>query len=84
MNLNTMNPLQRAIGMVMFVVGFVWMLLGLGFVSGSVMSGQTWAAILGFAVLAGGLFVLTRKPKAAEPPSDGAAPPQASDDADPS
>ena len=71
MNLNTMNPLQRAIGVVMFVVGFVWMMLGLGFVGGSVMSGKTWAAILGFVVLAGGLFVLTRKPKPAEPPSEG-------------
>lgn len=64
-----MNPLQRAIGVVMFVVGFVWMLLGLGFVSGSVMSGKTWAAILGFVVMAGGLFVLTRKPKPTEPES---------------
>ena len=62
-----MNPLQRAIGVVMFMVGFVWLVLGLGFVGGSVMSGQTWAAVLGFVVLAGGLFVLTRKPKAAEP-----------------
>jgi hypothetical protein len=64
-----MNPLQRAIGVVMFVVGFVWMLLGLGFVGGSVMSGKTWAAILGFVVMAGGLFVLTRKPKPNEPES---------------
>jgi LPXTG-motif cell wall-anchored protein len=62
-NLNAMNPLRRAIGVVMFVVGFVWMLLGLGFVAGSVMSNQTWAAILGFVVMAGGLYVLTRKPK---------------------
>jgi LPXTG-motif cell wall-anchored protein len=62
-NLNEMNPLRRAIGVVMFVVGFVWMLLGLGFVGGSVMSNQTWAAILGFVVMAGGLYVLTRKPK---------------------
>jgi LPXTG-motif cell wall-anchored protein len=62
-NLNGMNPLRRAIGVVMFVVGFVWMLLGLGFVSGSVMSNQTWAGILGFVVMAGGLYVLTRKPK---------------------
>jgi LPXTG-motif cell wall-anchored protein len=27
------------------------------------MSNQTWAAILGFVVMAGGLYVLTRKPK---------------------
>jgi len=71
MNLNTMNPLRRAIGVVMFVVGFVWMLLGLGFVSGSVMSGKTWAAVLGFVVLAIGLFILTRKPKDVEPPAEG-------------
>jgi LPXTG-motif cell wall-anchored protein len=42
------------------------MLLGLGFVAGSVMSNQTWAAILGFVVMAGGLYVLTRKPNPTE------------------
>jgi LPXTG-motif cell wall-anchored protein len=66
-NLGTMNPLRRAIGVVMFAVGFVWMLLGLGLVEGSVITGQTWAAILGFTVMAGGLFILTRKPKPTEP-----------------
>jgi hypothetical protein len=69
-NLTKMNPLQRAIGVVLFAVGFVWLSLGLGFVSGSVMSGKTWAAILGFVVMASGLFVLTRKPKAAEATPD--------------
>jgi LPXTG-motif cell wall-anchored protein len=75
-----MNPLRRAIGVVMFAVGFVWMLLGLGLVEGSVITGQTWAAILGFAVMAGGLFILTRKPKPteadppAEPARDGQSP----------
>jgi hypothetical protein len=82
-----MNPLQRAVGLVMFMVGFVWMLLGLGLFGGSVISGKTWAAILGFVVLAIGLFVLTRKPKAAgaqptaAPASpDAAAPHSTSDD----
>jgi len=79
-NLSDMNPLQRAIGVVLFVVGFVWMVLGLGFVGGSVISGKTWAAMLGFAVLAGGLFILTRKPKATG--SVPAAVPPGSDDAD--
>jgi LPXTG-motif cell wall-anchored protein len=67
-----MNPLRRAIGVVMFAVGFVWMLLGLGLVEGSVITGQTWAAILGFTVMAGGLFILTRKPKPTEPDSPAA------------
>lgn len=66
MNLNALSPLQRAIGLVLFMVGFVWLMLGLGFFGGSVISGQTWAAVLGFLVLATGLYILTRRPKAVE------------------
>lgn len=81
MNLNEMNPLRRAVGVVMFVVGFVWMVIGLGLVSGSVVSNQTWAAILGFVVMAGGLFILTRKPKPGDPDPPATAP--VDEDSDP-
>jgi hypothetical protein len=65
-NLNTMNPLRRAIGVVLFAVGFVWFLLGVGLVGGSVMSNQPWAAVLGGAAAVIGLWMLTRKPKDAD------------------
>jgi hypothetical protein len=57
------------IGALLFVAGVIWMLQGLGYVGGSVMSGVTlWAvigpvvAIAGLALAGAGLRVRSRRP----------------------
>jgi membrane associated rhomboid family serine protease len=52
------GPLRRTIGVVLFVVGFVWLLLGMGFVQGSVMSNNGWAALFGFVCIIGTGLIL--------------------------
>lgn len=61
-----MSPLPRAIGVVMVVVGGVWLLQGVGIAQGSVMTGSTMWAIIGIAVIVGGLVVLRRALNAAK------------------
>lgn len=61
-----MSPLPRAIGVVMVVVGGVWVLQGVGIAQGSVMTGSTMWAIIGIAVIVGGLVVLRRALNAAK------------------
>lgn len=61
-----MRPLPRAIGVVMVVVGGVWVLQGVGIAQGSVMTGSTMWAIIGLAVIVGGLVVLRRALNAAK------------------
>ena len=72
MNLTKMNPLQRAIGVVLIVVGVVWVLQGIGVATGSVMTGNTIWAVLGAACFVAGVLVLRRKPRLA--PQDGPEP----------
>jgi drug/metabolite transporter (DMT)-like permease len=61
-----MNALPRAIGVVLLVVGVVWILQGIGVAQGSVMTGRIiWALIGGGAVVAG-VIVLLRALKAAQ------------------
>jgi hypothetical protein len=55
-----MSPLPRAIGVVLVVIGGVWLLQGFGFIQGSVMSGNALWGLLGIAFLAGGIVVLYR------------------------
>lgn len=50
--------MRRTIGVVLFVVGFVWFLLGVGLMQGSQISGQLWAAIVGGIAMVIGLFTL--------------------------
>lgn len=52
--------MPRAIGVVMIVVGAVWLLQGIGVAQGSVMTGSSMWAVIGVAVLAGGAVVLWR------------------------
>lgn len=56
--MSQLSPLRRTIGAVLFVVGFVWLILGLGVVQGSVMSGNGWAALFGLVCIAATGFVL--------------------------
>jgi len=67
-----LHPLRRAIGAVLFVVGFVWLLLGVGIVQGSTMSNNWWAAIFGLVCILATGFVLgpavLRRPFPTTPP----------------
>jgi hypothetical protein len=66
-----LSPLRRAVGLVMFVVGAVWLVQGLGLARGSVMTGNTLWAVLGAVVLVIGLAVLNvRRPKGPETGTD--------------
>jgi hypothetical protein len=55
-----MSPLPRAIGIVMLVVGAVWIMQGIGLAQGSVMTGKTIWAVLGAAFVIGGGVILQR------------------------
>lgn len=55
-----MSPLPRAIGIVLIVVGGVWLLQGIGVAQGSVMTGNTFWAVLGAVFLVAGLIVIQR------------------------
>jgi LPXTG-motif cell wall-anchored protein len=59
--MSDMNPLRRAIGLVLFMVGAVWFLLGVGLVQGSVVSNTWWATVIGAALVVVGVLVLQRK-----------------------
>jgi len=61
-----MNPMQRAIGIVLIVVGGVWFLQGIGVAQGSVMTGRTLWAVLGAVSAVAGVLVLRRKPRPAD------------------
>ena len=59
-----LSPMRRAVGAVLVMIGAAWFALGAGFIQGSVMSGQVIWAVFGVAVALGGVYVLTRRPKA--------------------
>jgi hypothetical protein len=53
--------LLRVVGVVLVLVGGVWLVQGLGLVtSGSFMDGQSVWAVIGGACMAGGLIALSR------------------------
>ena len=54
-----MHPLRRALGLVLVMIGFTWMMLGAGLLQGSVMSGQTVWAFVGGAIVVIGVGILT-------------------------
>jgi hypothetical protein len=56
-----MRPgLSIGVGAVALVVGVVWTLQGLGYLKGSVMTGQTTWAVIGPLVAVAGLFLILR------------------------
>jgi protein-S-isoprenylcysteine O-methyltransferase Ste14 len=61
-----MNPVKRAIGLVVVAVGIGWFLIGIGFVSGSQFSGSWPFAIVGVVLVNVGLVVLHRTWSAAK------------------
>ena len=61
-----MQPMPRAIGIVLAVIGGVWFLQGVGVAEGSVMTGNSLWAILGVVFFAAGVIVLRRAPTAAK------------------
>ena len=71
-----MSPLPRAIGVVMFVVGLVWTLQGVGIAEGSVMTDSTFWAVVGILLIVGGMVVLRRALNAAKSAIEADEPPQ--------
>ena len=75
-----MAALPRAIGVVLVIVGAVWLLQGIGVAKGSVMTGQTFWAVVGGITLLAGALVLNRALRtakaaiAADPPRTPVAP----------
>ena len=65
----TMNPYQRAGGIVLIVIGAVWFLQGIGVAKGSVMTGSTLWGIIGAILCVAGALTLRYKPKP-KPPVD--------------
>jgi hypothetical protein len=63
-----MSPLRRTIGVVLFMVGMAWFLLGVGLVQGSSVSNTWWATIVGAVLVVVGLLILQRPRK--RPPTD--------------
>lgn len=61
-----MNALNRAIGVVLSIVGAVWFLQGIGAAQGSDMSNNPWWAALGAAFFIAGFIVLYRANVAAK------------------
>lgn len=61
-----MSPLPRVIGVVLVVVGGVWVLQGIGVAQGSVMTGQPIWAVIGAALIVAGAVVLRRALNAAK------------------
>lgn len=70
--MRSLSPLRRAIGLVLLMIGFTWLLLGAGVLQGSVMTGRVeWAVVGGvIAVIGIGVLTLKTKPKptADQPP----------------
>lgn len=62
-----MNPIHRAIGVVVVGIGLVWFLLGTNFISGSQFSGNLWFGVLGIVIANVGAVILWRAAKAAPP-----------------
>ena len=61
-----MSALPRAIGIVLVVVGGVWVLQGIGVAQGSVMSGNPMWAVIGAVLVIAGAVVLRRALNAAK------------------
>jgi hypothetical protein len=55
-----MGALPRAIGIVLVVVGGVWVLQGIGIAQGSVMTGNAIWAVIGAVLVIAGAVVLRR------------------------
>jgi membrane associated rhomboid family serine protease len=50
--------MRRTIAAVLFTVGFVWLMLGLGVVQGSTVSNSAWSALFGLVCIVATGFVL--------------------------
>lgn len=55
-----MGPMPRVIGVVLVVVGGVWVLQGIGIAQGSVMTGRPIWAVVGAVLIIAGAVVLRR------------------------
>jgi hypothetical protein len=61
-----MNAMRRVIGIVMAMVGAVWFFQGIGVAQGSVMTGQSFWAVVGVVLAVAGIAVLYRAHNAAK------------------
>lgn len=57
------RPARLAIGVLLFSMGALWTLQGLGYVGGSAMSGNTLWAVVGPIVAVGGLGIALSRPR---------------------
>lgn len=63
-----MDPLRRTIGLVLIMIGGIWMMIAFGMLDESFMTGQPLWAVVGGVVVAAGLAVLYLPKKKAEAP----------------
>jgi len=55
-----MRILPRVVGVLMVLIGAIWLLQGINVLTGSPMTGQTRWVVIGAAVAAAGVVLLTR------------------------
>jgi len=55
-----MRILPRVVGVLMVLIGAIWLLQGINVLTGSPMTGQTRLVVIGAAVAAAGVVLLTR------------------------
>jgi hypothetical protein len=61
-----MNAMSRAVGVVLIMVGGVWFFQGIGIAQGSVMTGQSFWAVVGAILVIAGVVLLYRAHGAAK------------------
>ena len=70
-----MNPLRRTIGLVLIMIGGIWIMLAVGMLESSFMTGSPFWGVVGGAVVVAGLAVLYLPRKKKPQPKAGEAPP---------
>ena len=58
-----LSPLRRTIGLVLIMIGAIWVAISLGFLEESFMTGQPVYTVLGAIVVLAGVLVLVLRPK---------------------
>ena len=69
-----MNPLRRTIGLVLIMIGGIWIMLAVGMLESSFMTGSPFWGVVGGVVVVAGLAVLylprRKAEESGEPPSE--------------
>ena len=67
-----LSPLRRTIGLVLIMIGAIWVAISLGFLEESFMTGQPVYTVLGAIVVLAGVLIVVVRPKV--PPVDESGP----------